>query len=100
MRISEAEVRATAALARLALSDDEVARMARELDAILGYMEGLAAVDVTGIAPMTQAVAVDRPLRPDVPGPELDPEVALGAAPRRQGPFFEVPRVIAHDKGA
>jgi aspartyl-tRNA(Asn)/glutamyl-tRNA(Gln) amidotransferase subunit C len=99
MRISEAEVRRTAALARLALTDDEVGRMARELDAILGYMEGLAAVDVSAVAPTTHAVDLRLRLRPDEPGPELDPEVALAAAPRRQGAFFEVPRVIAHDKG-
>ena len=98
VRITEAEVRATAALARIALSDEEVARLGRELDAILGYMESLASVDVDGVEPMTHAVALECRLREDEPGPELGTEVALAAAPRREGDFFEVPRVIAHDK--
>ena len=69
-----------------------------ELDAILGYMESLAAIDVRGVEPMTHAVALACRLRDDVPGAELGAEAALAAAPRRQGEFFEVPRVIAHDK--
>ena len=100
MKITPDKVRATAALARLALTDDETARLARELDAILGYMESLAAVDVTGVEPMTHAVALRCPLRPDEPGPQLGTAQALAMAPRRVGPFFEVPRIIAHDKEA
>ncbi len=98
MTITPEEVRVTAELARLALSDEEVARMTRELGAILGAMERLAAVDVEGVAPMTHAVALDCPEREDVVGPQLGAERALAGAPRRSGQFFEVPRVIAHDK--
>ncbi len=98
MKITPDEVRATAALARLALTDEEVARLQRELDVILVYMESLAALDVAGVPPMTHAVALDCPLRDDVPGPELGAEAALAAAPRPDGAFFQVPRIIAHDK--
>ena len=100
MKISPEEVRATARLARLALDDDEVARLTRELDAILGYVESLAALDVSDVPPMTHAVAVDCPLRADEIGPMLGSEVALAGAPKRDGAFFVVPRVIAHDKDA
>jgi aspartyl-tRNA(Asn)/glutamyl-tRNA(Gln) amidotransferase subunit C len=98
--VTEAEVRATAALARLALSDEEVARMGRELQGILAHMASLAAVDVEGVEPMTHAVALGCPLREDTPGPELGSEAALAQAPRRDGDHFEVPRIIAHDKEA
>ena len=98
MKITPDEVRQTAALARLALTDEEVLRLQRELDAILVYMESLAALDVTDVPPMTHAVALDCPLRPDEPGPALGAEVALASAPRRDGAFFQVPRIIAHDK--
>jgi aspartyl-tRNA(Asn)/glutamyl-tRNA(Gln) amidotransferase subunit C len=98
MKITPAEVRTTAALARLAVTDDEVERLTRELDGILGYMERLSALDVEGIEPMTHAVALDCALRDDEPGPQLGSEVALAGAPRHDGPFFVVPRVIAHDK--
>jgi aspartyl-tRNA(Asn)/glutamyl-tRNA(Gln) amidotransferase subunit C len=94
MRISEEEVRVTALLARLELTDAEVARMARELDAILGYAEKLGSLDVTGVEPTTHAVPLDCPLRADVPGAHLAAERALGGAPRRQGDYFEVPKII------
>ena len=100
MKITPAEVRLTAELARLSLSDEEVDRLTRELDGILGYMEILASVDVTGVSPMTHAVALDCPLRADEPGPELGTAGALASAPRSQDGFFQVPRVIAHDKEA
>jgi aspartyl-tRNA(Asn)/glutamyl-tRNA(Gln) amidotransferase subunit C len=98
MKITPDEVRATAALARLALTDPEVTRLTRELDAILGYMDSIAAVDVSGIEPTTHAVALRAPLREDAPGPQLTVDEALAAAPARQDSFFVVPRIIAHDK--
>jgi aspartyl-tRNA(Asn)/glutamyl-tRNA(Gln) amidotransferase subunit C len=100
MKISEDEVRATAALARLALGDEEVAQLARELDAILIYMERLQAVDVTGVEPMTHAVAMESPLRDDTVGEQLGSKRALSQAPAREDGFFKVPKIIAHDKDA
>jgi aspartyl-tRNA(Asn)/glutamyl-tRNA(Gln) amidotransferase subunit C len=100
MKITPEEVDTTAALARLALTDEERGRLVRELDAILLYMEKLAALDVGGVEPMTHAVALECPLRVDEVGAQLGAEVALAAAPRRQDGFFEVPRIIAHDKEA
>jgi aspartyl-tRNA(Asn)/glutamyl-tRNA(Gln) amidotransferase subunit C len=99
-RITVDEVRATAALARLALDDQEVARAARELDAILGYMERLAGLDVDGVPPMTHAVALAAPLREDAIGSQLANQVALADAPDSDDGFLRVPRVIAHDKEA
>ena len=98
MKITDEEVRATARLARLALSDEEVPRMRAELDAILVYMERLASVNVEGVPPMACAVATAMPLREDVVGDELGTARALAGAPRSDGEHFEVPRVIAHDK--
>jgi len=100
MKITPEEVEATAALARLALTDEERDRLARELDAILVYMEKLAALDVEGVAPMTHAVELRCPLREDAVGEQLGAEVALASAPRAHDGFFEVPRIIAHDKEA
>jgi aspartyl-tRNA(Asn)/glutamyl-tRNA(Gln) amidotransferase subunit C len=94
MKITPEEVRATALLARLELSDEELPRLTRELDAILGYMDELARVDVTGVEPTTHAVPLDLPLREDALGPHLDVEAALGDAPRRQDGLFEVPKII------
>ena len=93
-RISEAEVRETALLARLQLSDEEIARMTGELDAILGYMETLGKLDVSDVPPTAHAVPMDLRLRADEPGPHLPVEEALGDAPRRHDDYFEVPKII------
>lgn len=94
MKITPDEVRETAQLARLELSDEELARMTRELDSILGYMQELAAVDTDNVEPTTHAVPVALPLRADELGPMLPVDEALAAAPRRDGPYFEVPKII------
>jgi aspartyl-tRNA(Asn)/glutamyl-tRNA(Gln) amidotransferase subunit C len=96
-KITDADVRETATLARLELSDDEVARLTRELDAILGYMELLDQLDVAGVPPMTHAVSLDLPLRDDVLEalePQLPVDAALSDAPRPHDGFFEVPKII------
>jgi aspartyl-tRNA(Asn)/glutamyl-tRNA(Gln) amidotransferase subunit C len=96
-KISAADVRTTATLARLELGDEEIARLTRELDAILGYMDLLDKLDVSAVEPMTHAVALDLPLRDDVLEalePQLPVERALAAAPRAHDGLFEVPKII------
>ncbi|MGZ3429224.1 MAG: Asp-tRNA(Asn)/Glu-tRNA(Gln) amidotransferase subunit GatC [Polyangia bacterium] len=96
-KITAADVRLTATLARLELGDEEVARLTRELDAILGYMELLDRLDVSSVEPMTHAVSLDLPLRDDVVEalePQLPVAAALSDAPRAHDGFFEVPKII------
>ena len=93
-RIRPEEVREIAALARLRLDDAEVARMTHDLDAILGYVAKLSELDTEAVEPMTHAVPFDCPLRADVPGAPLPAEEVLANAPRREGTFFQVPRVV------
>jgi aspartyl-tRNA(Asn)/glutamyl-tRNA(Gln) amidotransferase subunit C len=93
-RIRPEEVREIATLARLRLDDGEVARMAEELDAILGYIDEVRNLDVGDAEPMTHAVSFDCPVREDAVKPSLPVEEALRNAPRREGPFFLVPRVV------
>jgi aspartyl-tRNA(Asn)/glutamyl-tRNA(Gln) amidotransferase subunit C len=93
-RIDAKEVREIAQLARLRLGDPEVAKLAEELGAILGYIEELQQVDTTGVEPMTHAVPFDCPLRTDAVGPMLSPDEALANAPRREGTLFVVPRIV------
>jgi len=94
MKITPEEVRETALLARLELSEEEVPRLTRELDAILGYMAQLAALNVDGVEPTTHAVPLDLPMCADELGAHLEVDQALGDAPRREGSFFEVPKII------
>jgi aspartyl-tRNA(Asn)/glutamyl-tRNA(Gln) amidotransferase subunit C len=93
-RIQPEEVREIAALARLRLDQAEVERMSHELDDILGYIDTVMSLDTGDAEPMTHAVPFDCPVREDVPGQPLPAEEALANAPRREGGFFQVPRII------
>ena len=93
-RITPEEVRELALLARLRLTDEEVARMTGDLDAVLDYVDVLRALDTTTVEPMTHAVPFDCPLRDDEVGASLPVDEALANAPRREGSFFQVPRIV------
>jgi len=98
--IDEAQVRHVAKLARLELSDEEVALFAGQLGAILQYFHQLQEVDTTGVEPMAHPLPVTNVLREDEPGPTFDPGTALANAPQREGSFFKVPPVLEHGTGA
>ncbi len=93
--VTAEQVRATAELARLLVSDAELGQLSGELSAILGYAAQLAELDVTGVPPTTHPVALPCPLRPDVVGPHDSSADALRNAPAVQGAFFAVPAVFA-----
>ena len=99
-RIRPEEVREIAALARLRLDDEEVARMTQDLDAILGYVAALRELDTESVEPMTHAVPFDCPLRDDEARAPLPADEVLANAPRREGTFFQVPRVVPDAGGA
>ncbi len=96
MPLSVDDVRHIAALARLQLTPEEEPRMAAQLSAILDYVRQLEELDVSGVEPMTHALAAgeDTPLREDEVLPSLPPEQALANAPAREGTTFKVPRII------
>jgi aspartyl-tRNA(Asn)/glutamyl-tRNA(Gln) amidotransferase subunit C len=96
MALTLDEVRRVAALARLKLSAEEEQLFAGQLSAILDHVRELEALDVSGVPPMTHALAEGEAvaLRPDTLVPGLTPEEALANAPAREGTCFKVPRII------
>ena len=94
MSVSEKEVRHVAKLARLALGDDEIARMVPELNNILGWVEQLGEVDTDGIEPLTAVIANELRLRDDVVNDGNCRDEVLANAPEAQHGFFAVPKVI------
>jgi len=95
MALTREEVRRIARLARLELAPEEEARLAQQLSAILDYVKQLEALDVSGVEPMTHALAEGAvPLREDQVAESLAPEAALANAPARAGTCFQVPRII------
>ena len=97
MKITDQEVRRVAELAALALRDDEVARMAKDLDDILSHMDKLNELDTTGVEPMAQVLfdaEETATLREDRERPSLTNAEALQNAPVSGSGYFKVPRVI------
>ena len=89
--IEREEVRHVARLARLALSDAEVDRMAVELAGVLEHIATIEELDLEGVPPTSHVVAVENALRPDVPRPSLPRERALESAPQVVDDGFAVP---------
>jgi aspartyl-tRNA(Asn)/glutamyl-tRNA(Gln) amidotransferase subunit C len=97
VRIIEDEVRKVAELANLALSEDEVARMARDLSGVLAHVDKLNELDTAGVEPMTQVLynaEENATLREDETRATLSNAEALGNAPVAGGGYFKVPLVI------
>ncbi|HMJ37414.1 MAG TPA: Asp-tRNA(Asn)/Glu-tRNA(Gln) amidotransferase subunit GatC [Baekduia sp.] len=89
--IDREQVLHVARLARLELTEDEVARMATELSGVLGHIEKIGELDLDDVAPTSHVVEVDNALRPDVVRPSLPRAVALANAPATQDDGFLVP---------
>ena len=85
------QVRWVAHLARLELTDAELATMTRQLTAIVDYVAQLRAVDTDGVEPLAHALPVHNVFRPDEPRPSLPVEDALANAPAVEDDAFRVP---------
>jgi len=89
--IGRDEVLHVARLARLALSEDEIEPMARELSAVLDHVATISELDLDGVPPTSHVVEVTGGLRDDVARPSLPREVALAQAPDASDEGFLVP---------
>jgi aspartyl-tRNA(Asn)/glutamyl-tRNA(Gln) amidotransferase subunit C len=94
MSVDAATVRHIAKLARIAVSDAEVEALAPELSNILGWIEQLQEVDVTGVAPMTAVIPNTLRLREDAVTDGGIRDKVLANAPVAEHGFFAVPNVI------
>jgi aspartyl-tRNA(Asn)/glutamyl-tRNA(Gln) amidotransferase subunit C len=94
MSVDESTVRRVAKLARIAVADQEVAKLKGELDAILAFIEELSELDVEGVKPMTSVIPTSVRLRDDVVNDGGDPEKVLMNAPAREADFYVVPKIV------
>lgn len=97
-KITPDDVRHVARLARLQLSDEQIARFVPQLESILEYVAIMDKVDVSNVEPMAHALPLSNVLRDDVVTPSLPLEKVLQNAPESDGPFFKVPKVIGGDE--
>ena len=94
MPVSTEQVRHIAKLARIAMSDEEVERLAPELNNILGWVEQLGEVNTDGVEPLTAVIDQKLRLRDDVVTEGGIRDEILANAPEAQHGFFAVPKVI------
>ena len=93
-RITTADVVHVAKLARLALTDDEIARTTAQLGDMLDHFADIDELDLDAVAPMTQPYPLRNVLRDDVVQPGLDRDEVLAAAPDAFEGRFRVPPII------
>ena len=94
MPVSTEQVRHIAKLARIAMSDEEIERLAPELNNILGWVEQLGEVSTDGVEPLTAVIDQKLRLRDDVVTEGDIRDEILANAPDAQHGFFAVPKVI------
>lgn len=94
MAVDVSTVRKVARLARIHEPEERLQALAGELNGILGWIEQLNEVDVTGVEPMTSAVETALPMRDDVVSDGGDAARVLANAPRSADGFFVVPKVV------
>jgi aspartyl-tRNA(Asn)/glutamyl-tRNA(Gln) amidotransferase subunit C len=94
VQLTSDDVRHVAELAKLRLSDDEVAQFTEQLSAILDYAARLQEVDTSHVPPTPYVLPLANVLRADEPGPCLSNEAALANAPDSNQGFFRVRAVF------
>jgi len=96
------DVRHVADLANLELTAEELPRMARDLNAVLGHIAQLNELDTSAVPPMAQVAEAlgiapalaGETLRADAVKPSVDRSAVMTEAPESDGRFFKVPKVI------
>jgi aspartyl-tRNA(Asn)/glutamyl-tRNA(Gln) amidotransferase subunit C len=94
MALTPDQVRHIAHLARLGLTDEDVAKFAPQLSEILDYFERLKAVDTTGVPPTAYPLDLHNIMRADEPDPPANAEDILKNAPQREGDFLRVRAIL------
>ena len=94
MSVNAEQVRHVAKLARIAMSDAEIAALVPELNNILGWVDQLAEVDTDGVEPLTAVIEQKLRLRDDLVTDGNRREAILANAPGAEHGFFAVPKVI------
>lgn len=94
--LSEDDIRKVAELARLNLSEQEIAELRPQLSKLIDYVAVLEEVDTEQVDPMVHAIEQTDVFRDDTPTPPLPRDAALANAPKTDGKYFLVPPIIEH----
>lgn len=94
MSVDLQTVKRVARLARIAVTEEEASQMAGELNVILGFVEQLGEVDVSGVEPMTSVMPMTMRQRADVVTDGGKAADIVANAPASEENFFLVPKVV------
>ena len=94
MSLSPEQVRHIALLARVGITDEEVARLQVQLSQILDYFARLQTVDTENVPPTAHTLAMENVMRDDEPKPSFDKEEVLANAPQREDDLFRVRAIL------
>ena len=94
MELSDDDIRAVAHLARLELSDAEVAEQRHHINALLNHIAVLQKLDMTDVPPTFHTLDIHNVLREDKVEPPLPLDEVLQNAPSADGNYFVVPRIL------
>lgn len=97
MSLSDEQVRHVARLARIALTEEEVAGLAEQLSDILAYAEQVGEVAAGDVAPTSHPYPLANVAREDAPGPSLAQDETLANAPAAEDGRFRVPRIVEEE---
>ena len=100
MPVTREDVLHVASLARLALNDEDVPRLVRELNGILEHMDALRKVDTAGVSAAEAVGDAAMPLRVDAGPPHALAHPRQEFAPEMRDGFFIVPRLATHEDAA
>ena len=92
--VSREVVEHVAMLARLALSEEEIQRLQKELGRILEHADRLQAIDVEGVEGTSHVIPMTNVFREDEVGESLEPGEVVANAPDAADDFFRVPRIV------
>lgn len=95
--IDSAEVVRLAGLARIDLSEDEVTRLAGELDVIVQAVATVSEVAGADVPATSHPIPLTNVFRDDVPGETLDTAAVLSQAPEAQDDKFAVPQILGEE---
>ena len=90
----EIDIARVAHLARIALTDEELAAYAAQLENILEHAERVQALPTEGVEPTSHPLPLVNAFRPDAVTGSLDRDDALAGAPDVEGGYFRVPRIL------
>ena len=94
MAANDIDVKYVAHLARIALTPEEEQHLGPQLARILGHIEKLKELDVSGVEPTAHAVPMVNVMRPDEVRPSLPHEEVMRNAPAQANGLFTGPKIV------